>query len=60
MGKIFKKTGIYVYVYIYTYIYSFCCTPETNMMKVKEGSEIVGLKLNIQKTKIMASSFITS
>ena len=30
------------------------------LMKVKEGSEKVGLKLNIQKTKIMASSPITS
>ena len=29
-------------------------------MKVKEGSEKVGLKLNIQKTKIMASGAITS
>ena len=29
-------------------------------MKVKEDSEIVGLKLNIQKTKIMASRPITS
>ena len=29
-------------------------------MKVKEVSEKVGLKLNIQKTKIMASSPITS
>ena len=29
-------------------------------MKVKEKSEEVGLKLNIQKTKIMASSPITS
>ena len=29
-------------------------------MKVKEESETVGLKLNIQKTKIMASSPITS
>ena len=29
-------------------------------MKVKEESEKVGLKLNIQKTKIMASSHITS
>ena len=27
---------------------------------MKEGSENVGLKLNIQKTKIMASNFITS
>ena len=30
------------------------------LMKVKEGSEKVGLKLNIQTTKIMASGFITS
>ena len=29
-------------------------------MKVKEESENVGIKLNIQKTKIMASSPITS
>ena len=30
------------------------------LMTVKEGSEKVGLKLNIQKTKIMASGPITS
>ena len=30
------------------------------LMKVKEESERVGLKLNIQKTKIMASSPVTS
>ena len=30
------------------------------LMKMKKGSEKVGLKLNIQKTKIMASSPITS
>ena len=30
------------------------------LMKVKEESEKAGLKLNIQKTKIKASSFITS
>ena len=30
------------------------------MLKVKEESEKVGLKLNSQKTKIMASSLITS
>ena len=30
------------------------------LMKVKEQSEKVGLKLNIQKTKIMASSPVTS
>ena len=30
------------------------------LMKVKEESENIGLKLNIQKTKIMASGLITS
>ena len=30
------------------------------LIKVKEESENVGLKLNIQKTKIMASGLITS
>ena len=30
------------------------------LMKVKEESKTVGLKLNIQKTKIMASGLITS
>ena len=33
---------------------------KTLLMKVKEESEKVGLKLNIQKTKIIASSPITS
>ena len=33
---------------------------KSNLMKVKEESEKAGLKLNIQKTKIMASSPITS
>ena len=33
---------------------------KSHFMKVKEESEKVGLKLNIQKTKIMASSPITS
>ena len=49
-----------------------CCSPwgckeldateglKSLLMKVKEESEKVGLKLNIQKTKIMASSPITS
>ena len=49
-----------------------CCSPwgckeldateglKSLLMKVKEESEKVGLKLNIQKTKIMASSSITS
>ena len=31
-----------------------------SLLKVKEGSEKAGLKLNIQKTKIMASSSLTS
>ena len=34
--------------------------PKSLFIKVKEESEKVGLKLNIQKTKIMASSPITS
>ena len=34
--------------------------PKSLLMKIKEESENVGLKLNIQKTKIMASSPITS
>ena len=33
---------------------------ESLLMKVKEESEKVGLKLNIQKTKIIASGLITS
>ena len=33
---------------------------ESLLMKVKEESEKVGLKLNIQKTKIMASGPVTS
>ena len=41
----------YVY-YLYTCVKSL-------LMKVKEESEKVGLKLNIQKTKIMASGPIT-
>ena len=34
--------------------------PKSLLMRVKEESEKVGLKLNIQKTKIMASSPISS
>ena len=34
--------------------------PKSLLMRVKEESEKAGLKLNIQKTKIMASSPITS
>ena len=40
-------------------VYFDCIFRLTNM-KVKEESEKVGLKLNIQKTKFMASSPITS
>ena len=35
-------------------------TPKSLLMKMKEDTEKVGLKLNIQKTKIMASGPITS
>ena len=38
----------------------FTLLDEEPLMKVKEESEKVGLKLNIQKTKIMASGPITS
>ena len=34
--------------------------PKSLLIKVKEESERVGLKLNVQKTKIMASGPITS
>ena len=34
--------------------------PKSLLMKVEEESEKVGLKVNIQKTKIMASGSITS
>ena len=36
------------------------CKLKSLLMKVKEESENAGLKLNIQKTKIIASSPITS
>ena len=38
----------------------FCINLLKSLLKVKEESEKVGLKLNIQETKIMASSPITS
>ena len=49
-----------------TYAYQICLMAESEeelknlLMKMKVESEKVGLKLNIQKTKIMASSPITS
>ena len=34
--------------------------PKSLLMKMKEGNEKTGLKLNVQKTKIMASGPITA
>ena len=58
--NIFLK-NICIYIYIYMCVFN----PRKKnfvlvLMKVKEESEKVGLKLNIQKTKIMASAPITS
>ena len=59
-------------LYLYKYINNLRCADDTTLMaeseeelksllmKVKEESEKVGLKLNIQKAKIMASGPITS
>ena len=54
-------------IYVYTHIYAddTTLTAESEelkslLMNLKEKSQKVGLKLNIQKTKIMASSLITS
>ena len=41
-------------------MYNIYAELKSLLMKVKEESEKIGLKLNIQKTKIMASSSITS
>ena len=41
-------------------MHRLCSIALSLLMKVKEENEKVGLKLNIQKTKIMASSPITS
>ena len=46
------------YIYVPIYI-SVSIVLKSLLMKVKEESEEVGLKLSIQKTKIMASSPIT-
>ena len=43
-----------------TILMAECEELKSLLMKVKEKSEKVGLKLNIQKTKIMASGPITS
>jgi len=42
------------------YLLRNLCALKNLLMKVKEESEKAGLKLNIQKAKIMASSPITS
>ena len=47
-------------VYIYIYIFSSLEEVKSLLIKVKEESEKVGLKVNIQKTNIMASGPITS
>ena len=51
-----KHYGILTNIYVKHYCYYFM----TRKMKVKVESEKVGLKLNIQKKKIMASGPITS
>jgi len=69
---IFEKHYGYIYILIYGYINNLRYADDTTfmaeseeelksfLMKVKEESEKVGLKLNIQETKIMASGPITS
>ena len=55
-----------IYVYIYMTVSDIMIMAESEeelkslLMKVKEESEKVGLKLNMQKTRIMASGPITS
>ena len=55
----FKREGIYVYLYT-TLMAESEEELKSLLMKVKEESEKVGLKINIQKTKVMASDLITS
>ena len=50
-----SQTRLSDFTFTFTYLYI-----KSLLMKVKVESEKVGLKLNIQKTKIMASSPITS
>ena len=51
-------------MYSFSYLEPVCCSMSSSnccfLMKVKEESEKVDLKLNIQKTKIMVSGPITS
>ena len=44
----------------YHYLTYYFLELKSLLMKMKEESEKVGLKLNVQKTKIMASGPITS
>ena len=48
------------YIYLNTTLMVESAELKSFLMKVKEESEKVGLKLNIQKTKIMGSGPITS
>ena len=47
-------------IYIFRYVDDITLMAESLLLKVKEESEKAGLKLNIRKTKIMASGPITS
>ena len=58
-----KKIKQWNFFYCKIYIYNWAKSEEelkSLLMKVKEESEKAGLKLNIQKTKIVASGPITS
>ena len=58
---VFKGTAtLFSLVIVLTYIPTKSEELKSLLMKVKEESEKIGLKLNIQKTKIMASGPITS
>ena len=60
MGGEFGREWIQVYIWLCTTLMAEREELKSLLMKVKEESEKVGLKLNIQKTKIMASGPITS
>ena len=60
MGGRPQQEGICVYLWLITTLMAESEEELKNLMKVKEESEKVGLKLNTQKTKIMASDPITS
>ena len=55
-----RKTNSLKYADDTTFMVESKEEPKSLLMKVKEVSEKVGLKLNVQKTKIMASGPITS